>query len=322
MPVPMPVPDRSGRRSRHRRLIAVAATVTVVGVAGCGASDDPLAKSSSSGGGKASSDKVVVGSANFTESQVVGELYAQAMSAKGVNVSTKPNIGSRELYIKALKDKSISVVPEYTGNLLQYFDKDTKASTAKQVDNQLPEAAEKKGFRVLDKSSAVNQDTYVVTHKFADKHHVQTLRDLAKVTGGVKVGGPTELKKRPYGPDGLKKKYKVNVSGFKPYDSPAVKVKDLKDNKVQTADFFSTDAAIKDNNFVKLKDPKHMILPQNVLPLVRPDVKKNSDAVDAMKAVNKKLTTDELAQLNKKVDSKHKKPRTVAKQWIKDQDLD
>jgi osmoprotectant transport system substrate-binding protein len=293
----------------------------VVGLAGCGASNNPISKSSSSSSSKANSGKVIVGSANFTESQVLGQLYAQAIAAKGVNVSTKPDIGSRELYIKALKDKSISVVPEYTGNLLQYFDKNTKARSSKQVDKQLPEVAKKKGFRVLRTSSAIDQDTYVVSQKVAKKYHVTSIEDLSKVSGGVTVGGPTELKKRPYGPKGLKKTYNVKVSGFKQYDSPAVQVKDLKDGKIQTADFFSTDAAIADNNFVALKDPKKMILPQNVVPLVRPDVKKNSKAVAAMNTVDKKLSTNDLAQLNKKVDTKHKKPRSVAKAWLKKKDL-
>lgn len=320
MPLPTPVSSRPGRRLARRRLIAAAATAAVVGLAGCGASDDPLAKSSSSSSAKAGSGKIIVGSADFTESKVMAELYAQAMSTKGVNVSTKPGIGSRELYIKALKDKSISVVPEYTGNLLQYFDKNTKASTAKEVEKQLPGVAKKKGFKVLTKSSAVNQDTYVVSKKFSEKHHVKTLGDLSKV-GDVKVGGPTELKKRPYGPEGLKQMYKVKVSDFQSYKSTAIEVKDLKDGKIQTGDFFSTDAAIKDNNFVPLKDPQRMILPENVVPLVRPAVAKNNDAVDAMKAVNKKLSTDDLAQLNKKVDSKHKKPHSVAKQWLESNDL-
>jgi osmoprotectant transport system substrate-binding protein len=317
----MPVPPHHSFRFPKRRLIAAGAMAAVVGLAGCGASNNPISKSSSSSSSKASSGKVIVGSANFTESQVLGQLYAQAIGAKGVHVETKPNIGSRELYIKALQDKSISVVPEYTGNLLQYFDKNTKARTSKQVDNQLPEMAKKKGFRVLQTSSAIDQDTYVVSQKFAKKHDVKSLKDLSGVSGGVTVGGPTELKKRPYGPKGLKKIYNIKVSGFKQYDSPAVKVKDLKDGKIQTADFFSTDAAIADNNFVALKDPKEMILPQNVVPLVRPDVKKNSKAVDAMNTVDKKLTTHDLAHLNKKVDVKHQKPRSVAKAWLKKKDL-
>lgn len=320
MPFPPSVSTQRAHTMSRRRVIAAVATVAAIGLAGCGANSDPLAGSSSSSHGQSGSGKIVVGSANFTESQVLGALYAQAMSANGVKASTKPNIGARALYIKALKDKSISVVPEYTGNLLQYLDKDTKASTAKEVDKQLPEVVKKKGFRILESSSAVDQDTYVVTEKFADQHNVKSIADLSRA-GKVTVGGPTELKKRPYGPEGLKQMYNVKVAGFKPYDSPAVKVKDLKDGKVQTADFFSTDAAIADNNFVPLKDPQQMILPQNVVPLVRPDVTKNSDAVDAMNTVDKKLTTDDLAQLNKKVDNAHKKPKAVAKQWLQDKDL-
>lgn len=302
---------------RSRMTVWAAVLVaTVVAVAGCGADGDPLsgdsAAPSAGGGGGA---EVVVGSANFTENQVLAELYAQAMSAKGVKASTHLDIGSRELYLRALKDGSISVVPEYTGNLLQYLDKKTTASTDKEVDEQLPKAAEKSGFAVLDTTPAVDQDVYVVSKELADKYQLKTLADLAKVPD-LKVGGPTELKDRPYGPDGLKGMYKVDVSKFVPYDAPAIKVKDLKDGKIQAADFFTTDAAIADNGFIKLEDPQTMILPQNVIPLVSPDIKKNDAAVDAMNAVGKQLTTEDLAALNKKVDVDHADPGEVAKEWL------
>ncbi|SDS84000.1 ABC transporter substrate-binding protein [Microlunatus soli] len=299
------------RMSALAALVVVAATA----LAGCGANNDPLAGDSAAPSAGGAGGEVVVGSANFTENQVLAELYAQAMTAKGVKASTHLDIGSRELYLRALKDGSISVVPEYTGNLLQYLDKKATASTPEEVDEQLPKAAKDSGFDVLDTTEAVDQDVYVVTKALADKYQLKTLGDLTKVPD-LKVGGPTELQERPYGPDGLQGMYKVKVSKFVAYDAPALKVKDLKDGKIQAADFFTTDAAIADNGFVKLEDPQTLILPQNVVPLVRPDVKKNSKAVDAMNAVGKQLTTDELAALNKKVDVDHADPGDVAKEWL------
>ncbi len=110
---------------RGRRTLAVAGlSVAALALAACGAGTDPLAEpsSGSSGGAGGAGSKIIVGSADFTESQILGELYAQAITAKGGDATTKPGIGSREVYIKALQDSSISVVPEYTGNLLLYFD--------------------------------------------------------------------------------------------------------------------------------------------------------------------------------------------------------
>ena len=303
---------------RSRRVVLAGLVLSAVtAVAGCGDGGNPLSGSSATpgDGGGANSSKIVVGSANFSENQILAELYAQAMTAKGVDASTHLDIGSRELYIRALKDGSISAVPEYTGNLLQYLDPKATASTAEEVDDQLPKAAEKQGFAVLDTTKAVDQDCYVVTQETADKYQLKTLADLSKVPS-LTVGGPTELQDRPYGPPGLKGIYNLKVAKFEAYDSPAIKVKDLKDGKIVAADFFTTDAAIADNGFVKLEDPQSMILPQNVVPLVRSDVSKNTKAVDAMNAVGAQLTTEDLTALIKKVDSEHQSAADVAKDWL------
>lgn len=306
----------------HKILITALLAVLTTALAACGAkAGNPLAGSSASPtGGAGGGNGIVVGSANFTENQVLAELYAQAMSAKGVKASTHLNIGSREIYIKALKDGSISVIPEYTGNLLQFLDPKTTASTAREVDQQLPQVAKKQGLATLKPTRAVDQDVYVVTKATASKYGLRSLADLKKVPNLV-VGGPTELQQRPYGPQGLKGMYGVKVAGFKAYDSPAIKSKDLQDGKITVADFFTTDAAISENGFVMLSDPQTLILPQNVVPLVRSDVAKNTKAVDAMEAVGAALTTQDLTAMIKKVDVEHQNADDVAKQWLQSKGL-
>ncbi len=200
------------------------------------ASSSPAASGSSGGGG----GPVVVGSANFTENQILAELYAQAMKAKGVDASTKLNIGSREIYIKALQDGSISVVPEYSGNLLLYFDKNATATTEEEIAKALPTAVGS-DLKVGTASPAADQDVYVVTKQFSEQNQLTSLADLKKISANSMLGGPSELEKRAYGPPGLEKIYGAKFKEFKPYDSPAVKVKDLNDNKIQVATFFTTE---------------------------------------------------------------------------------
>jgi osmoprotectant transport system substrate-binding protein len=300
--------------TRRRALVAAGAGAAVFALAACGGGGDPLADSSASpasGGGK-----VIVGSANFTESQVLGELYAQAMKAKGVDVQTKPGIGSREVYIKALQDNSISMIPEYTGNLLLYFDKQATATTEDEIMAALPEAVGS-DLKVGESSQAQDQDVYVVTKQTSEQSGITSLEDVKKISANSVLGGPSELQDRAYGPPGLEKIYGATFKQFKPYDSPAVKVKDLNDNKVQVATFFTTDAAIPDNGYVMLEDPQSMILPQNVIPLMRADVASNTTAVDAVNAVQKALTTEELTALNKKVDVDHASASEAAAEWLK-----
>ncbi len=292
--------------------------------AACGGSSNPLAGGSAqpSAGGSASggSGQIVVGSAGFEESEIIAELYAQAMKAKGVNATTKLSIGAREVYIKALQDGSISVVPEYTGNLLLYFDKNATATTPEEVEAALAKAVPD-GLKTLDKSAAVDQDVYVVTKDTSTKNGITSIGDLSKIASTSTLGGPSELEQRPYGPIGLQKYYNVKFKTFQPYDKLPVKVADLNAGKIQAATFFTTDSAIADNGYVELKDPKSMILPQNVVPLVRSEVASNQTAVDAINAVQAKLTTDDLVAMDKAVIDNHEDPDQVAGDWLKSNGL-
>ncbi|HET9647660.1 MAG TPA: ABC transporter substrate-binding protein [Microlunatus sp.] len=286
-----------------------------------GGGSNPLAETSSAPAASGSAGApIIVGSAGFEESQIIAELYAQAMKAKGLNVSTKPSIGAREVYIKALQDNSISVVPEYTGNLLLYFDKNATATTAEEVEKALPDALPN-GLKTLDTSAAVDQDVYVVTKDFASKNGITSIPNLAKVAPNSTLGGPSELEQRPYGPPGLEKVYGVKFKAFQPYDKLPVKVADLNAGKIQVATFFTTDSAIAENGYVQLKDPKSLILPQNVVPLVRSEVAGNQTAVDAINAVQAALTTDDLVALDKAVISDHQDPDQVAGEWLKSKGL-
>ncbi len=304
-----------------KTLTAAVATVLAVGLAGCGGNADPLGNQSAAPPSSAPDQQaIVVGSANFTESQVLGELYAQALKAKGLQVTTKPNIGNREVYLKALQEGSVSIVPEYTGNLLLNYDKASTAKTAEEVEAALPEKLPS-GLQVLKSSPAADQDVYVVAKEYADQNGIASLADLKKISSGAILGGPSELETRAYGPIGLEKIYGAKFKQFKPYDSPAVKSRDLNDGKIQVATFFTTESVIADNGYVQLADPESMILPQNVVPLVTDAVAGNADAKAALEAVQAALTTEDLTALNKRVDSDHDDPGQVAGDWLKEKGL-
>ena len=296
------------------------ASLLLAACGGGGGTADPLAQPSASGSASGGGAAVVVGSAAFTESTVIAELYSQALTAKGVQSSTKLNIGSREVYLKALQDGSVSIVPEYTGNLLLNYDKNATATTAAEVDQALPGVLPA-GFKLGTPSAAVDQDVYVVTKEYSQENGITSLADLKKVAGDAILGGPSELETRAYGPEGLDKVYGAKIKQFKPYDSPAVCSRDLNDGKIQIGEFFSTEAVIPDNGYVVLEDPQAMILPQNVVPLMRADVAANSVATGAIDAVQKALTTEELTALNKRVDVDKDDAEDVAADWLKEKGL-
>ncbi|MET3721943.1 glycine betaine/choline ABC-type transport system substrate-binding protein [Arthrobacter sp. UYEF21] len=125
------------RHALTRSAALAAGTLLTLGLAACGAGADPLNNArptdqASSGGA------LVIGSANFPESQTLAEIYAGALNAAGIPASTKPGIGSREVYVRALQDRSIDLVPDYSGNLLRYVDKTATAVSAEDVMNELP----------------------------------------------------------------------------------------------------------------------------------------------------------------------------------------
>jgi osmoprotectant transport system substrate-binding protein len=306
-----------------RSLIAVGATLAALSLAACGGISNPLGEASPAQPSEPSSSAaapIVVGSADFTESKILAEIYSQALKAKGVESSTKLSIGSREIYLRALQDQSISAVPEYTGNLLLNLDPNATATTEEEVEKALPSALPS-DLEILKPSAAANQDVYVVTKAFSTQHGITSLDDLKKIASTSTLGGPPELEERAYGPAGLEEIYGAKFKAFVPYPKYPPKISDLDNNKIQVATFFTTDAVISEKGYVQLEDPQSMILPQNVVPLVRSDVASNATAVAALDAVQAALTTDDLMQLDKKVDSDHQDPQQVAAEWLKSKSL-
>jgi osmoprotectant transport system substrate-binding protein len=306
-------------------LIGVGLGIAALLLTACGANSNPLGEATSPqpsqpGQTSATSAPVVVGSADFTESKILAEIYSQVLSAKGVESSTKLGIGSREIYIKALQDQSISAVPEYTGNLLLHFDPNATATTPGEVEKALPDVLPS-DLKPLRSSAAVNQDVYVVTKEFSAQHDITSLEDLHKIAATSTLGGPPELEKRAYGPPGLETIYGAKFKAFVPYAKYPPKISDLDKNKIQVATFFTTDAVIAEKGYVQLEDPQSMILPQNVVPLVRSDVAENQTAVAALEAVQAALTTEELMQLDKKVDTDRQDPGQVAGEWLASKSL-
>jgi osmoprotectant transport system substrate-binding protein len=283
----------------------------------CGGGSDPLSSGSGqTSGAAAPSDTIVVGSANFTESQILAEIYAQALAAKGVSVEKRLNIGSREAYIPGLQDGSIDLIPEYSGVLLQYFDKTADEAEPDAVYTAL-QAALPDNLIVLDKSAAEDKDAVVVTRDTATKLNVKSIADLAPQCPNLVFGGAPEFQTRPDGIPGIQATYNCAFKEFRSLDAGGpLTVAALKNGDVQAANLFTTQSTIAANDFVVLEDPKNNFAAQNVLPLI--NKAKATDNVKAtLNAISAKLTTDGLTKLNAEADGDAKpSPETVAKNWL------
>jgi osmoprotectant transport system substrate-binding protein len=304
-----------------RALTAAAVGTGLLLVTACGSSSDPTSTApAGNGGSSAPTDTIVVGSANFQENVVLANIYAGALKAKGVKVSTKLNIGSRETYIPAVKDGSIDLIPEYSGVLLQYFDKGASAVSATDVFAALQKATPQP-LTVLTQSAAEDKDGIVVKKETADKYNLKSIADLAAVADKLTLGAPPEFQTRADGIPGLAKTYNVKFKTYKKLDAGGPLTENaLKNGQIDAGDIFTTDPLIDKNGWVVLEDPKNLYTAQNVLPLINSG--KASDTVkNALNAVSAKLTTDDLVKLNEQVSLEKQNPETVAQKWLSDAGL-
>jgi len=301
------------RPTRRTALIGTLAAGALA-LSACGGSDalTPQATSSSA----APADTIVVGSANFPENVLLAQMYASALTAKGVKVSTKLNIGSRETYIPALQDGSIDLLPEYNGALLSYFSKTPKATDPQGVYDEL-KAALPKDLSLLEQSAAEDKDTLTVTKETAAKYSLTSIADLTGKSANLVMGAGPEFKSRRAGLVGLKDVYGLTFKQFKPLDvGGPLTISALKGGQIDVANIFSTDSAIVTNGFVTLADPKNLFLAQNIVPVVT--AKKVSPTVTStLNALSAKLTTEVLTAELKKVQVDKQDPATVADAWVK-----
>lgn len=298
------------------RLTALCAAAAFT-LAACGGSGDPL----DAGGGEQSEEgTITVGSANFSENVLLAEIYAQALEAKGQKVEKKLNIGSREVYIPALQDGSIDLLPEYTGNLLLHFEPkatETESDTVyAALDGALPD-----DLSALDMSEAVDEDALVVRAETAKKYNLKSIEDLKPVAGKLVVGGSSEFRERKAGLKGLEEVYGLKFKEYKTLDvAGPLTVQALKGGDVDVSQLFTTQSAIPDNNFVVLEDPKHIHIAQNIVPLIR-----ESKAGDEVKAVlneiSAKLDTEKVTALVRRIDVDKENADTVAKDFLTESGL-
>ena len=299
----------------HRRtlLIPTLVATAVLALSGCGGSNPLSSGTTASGSG--ASNSIIVGSANFPESVLLAQMYAGALQAKGIKVSTRLNIGSRETYIPALQEGSIDLLPEYNGALLSYFTKNPQARDSQGVYDEL-KGVLPKGLSLLQQSSAQDKDTLTVTRATAAKYSLRSISDLAGKSQNLTIGAGPEFKTRRAGLVGLKEVYGLTFKQFIPLNSGGpLNVAALKNGSVDITDVFSTDSAIQTNGFVVLQDPKNLFLAQNVVPVIRTS-KLTPTVTAALNALSAKLTTPVLSAELKKVQVDKQDPAAVAKAWL------
>src|SRR5580692_694711 len=309
--------------------MAAVTAIALAAVAGCSSSSSSAPSSAAatastsassgsnplSGGG--ASGSVVVGSANFPESELLAEVYALALQDKGVKATTKLNIGSREVYYPQVVKGAITIFPEYNGALLSgEVSPSSTAKTTEAVDAALT-AKLPSNLEILTPAPAQDSDSMTVTAATAAKYHLKSIADLKPYASSWVLGAPSEFTTRPDGIAGLKANYGLTFKSFDPLDeSGPLTLAALTGGKVQVADVFTTTPQIITDHLVSLSDPKANFAAQNVIPLVyKADA--TSTITDTLNAVSAKLTTAALLQMDNAVITDKQNYDTVATAFLK-----
>lgn len=270
------------------------------------------------------SGSITVGSADFTESQLLGEIYAQALEAKGFDVSRELNIGARELYYAAIVGGDVDVLPEYTNSLLSFVLRQADPNalpTATDVDGQLSELDEvlPEPLAVLTPSEAEDKDTIVCTQAVAEEHGLTDLSSLFAVADQITIGAPPEFETRaPFGLAGFAEQG-ATFKEFVPLQFSAI-ADALNGGSIDCGNLFSTSPVIVSSGFVALTDDLGLVPAEAVLPLIRTDTV-DASAQDALDAVSAALTTEGLVQMVAAVENDAEDQAEVASTFLTDNGL-
>jgi osmoprotectant transport system substrate-binding protein len=277
------------------RIASLIMTILVsTAIVSCGSANPP--------DGDESGSTVVIGSADFAESELLMEIYAAALRKAGIEVTTHPRLGSREITNPALADGSITVMPEYSGNLLHSFDPQATATVAADVYAALQQSLPK-DLEVLDQSEAEDSDVLVVTPQTAAALQLTSMDQLGPRCPQFTLGKIAQI-------------YGCTFREIRSTDTAGpVTLEALRSGQLQVADLFTTSPDITTNQWVELADPKHMFPAQRILALVRAGVL-NQASIDALNKVSATLTTAKLTELNRRITQERAVPADLAKDFV------
>ena len=275
------------------------------------------------------SHHLTVGSAGFTESDLLAQMYSQLLKQAGYETSLL-TVANRELYEPALESGQIDVVPEYAATFADWLNAKTNGADARPVGSPdldttmkaLRKLATPRGLTVLDPGRAVDQNAFAVSASYAREHRLKTLSDLGESGLEVRLAAGDECVQRPYCEPGLKKAYGIDVTGVDPKGVGTTQAKRAvqsgQDQMVLTT---TTDATLDDFGLVLLADDKHLQNADYVVPVVNRSRAGAEGVTRALDRLNDVLTTADLASMNQQVDSWRRLASDVARNYLEDKGL-
>ena len=298
--------------------LAVLAVAALLALAGCGGSDAP--KPSTVNDAK---PPLRVGTKNFPEQFLLGEIYKQALEARGFPVELKANIGSSEIIHQALTDGALDMYPEYVGVLLSEVANvraRPKTPDAAYRRAQAFEAAQ--GFALLAPSPFSDQNALAVTPAYARRHHLRDIQDLKSVAGTVRIGAPPEFQTRFEGLVGLAQLYGLHNAKARAL-AIGRQYAALDSGRVDVAAVFTTDGQLANGRYVILRDPRGVFGTQHVAPIIsRTALSRYGPRLRAIiDSVSRRLTAPAMQRMNAQVQIDRRATADVAGEFLRGQGL-
>jgi len=287
---------------------------------------DAFSGAEPSGAPAASGERITVGGASFTESLIMMEMYRALLEDAGYDVTVQP-VESRELYAPELQSGDIDVVPEYAATITEYLNLEENGPDAEVLASpdaaatveQLQVLAEPRGLRALEPAKAANQNAFFVTQDFADKNDLETLSDLGGSGLPIVLAGTPECPERAKCEIGLKKLYGIDITEDLPLGFGSVQNKQaVVQGQAQLGLSGTTDGTLADLGLVVLEDDKGLQNADNLIPVVNAEGPAGTDEVaEVLNALSAELSTEDLAELNRRVDEDREQAADAAKSYLK-----
>lgn len=302
------------RISRLRALPALLISVMLV-LAACGV-DDPLAEPEADEDAPTEEPgTITVGSADFPEAVLLGNIAAQAFEARGFDVERQLNLGSREIYFPAMQTGDIDVLLDYAGALLSFLTGGTDSTDIDEIMEEL-RAELSEDIVVLEPSEAENRNSLVVTQETAEEYDLTTVSDLAPVADELVMGGPPEYRERRIGLPGLKEVYGIEFAEFRDLDAGGpLTIAALQQGEIDVGALFTTQGIIEEEGWVVLEEDEPLIPAENIIPVARADVL-TDDVEEVLTDIAGALTTEQLTELNRRMEVDREDPEAVAEDWL------
>ncbi|MFC5805127.1 ABC transporter substrate-binding protein [Streptomyces formicae] len=327
-----PRTPRAPRTSRAplRALVALVAgaVLAVSAVTGC-TTGPSLENQGAVTGSPGDSRQLTIGSAGFTESELLAQMYSLLLDHAGYDTRII-TVTNREIYEPALENGQIDVVPEYAATFADWLNAKTDGPDAPTVGSPdlgatmtaLRSLATPRGLTVLPPGKAVDQNAFAVTKEYADRHRLKTLSDLGRSKLPVRLAAGDECVQRPYCAPGLKKTYGIDITAIDPKGIGTTQAKQaVQSGQDQMVVTTTTDATLDDFGLVLLADDRHLQNADYVVPVVNRSRAGSPAVTGVLDRLNSVLTTEDLTRLNKEVDSWRRLPEDVAREYLESKGL-